>query len=149
MTRLTVQDMLASKKVSNGQKLLSAFPSSKLKKNEGIDELLQCLNPATFDLGCIAKNLDWLFNNTLNNIYLSCSLGTASVDPGDPNRHVSSGACYSWWGVPGLAQPQKCIAYPAATKAASTCTAKCAATGKSYEASGCDGLSLWCWCRNP
>jgi hypothetical protein len=92
---MTMQDMLASKKVSNGQKLLSAFPSSKLKKNEGIDELLQCLNPATFDLGCIAKNLDWLFNNTLNNIYLSCSLGSASVDPGDPNRHVSSGACYS------------------------------------------------------
>jgi hypothetical protein len=120
---------------------------SRIDKKEGIDELLQCLNPSTFDFPCIVKNLDWFFNNTLNSIYLQCALGTATPDPADPARKVSSGPCSSWFGLPGLAQPQKCINFDAAARASTACTTKCAADGLSYEASGCDGSTIFCWCR--
>jgi len=121
--------------------------SQRVKKAEGVDELLQCLSPESFDFGCIAKNLDWLFNSALNTFYLNCALGPSSPDPGDPTRRVSSGTCSSWWGLPGVSQPQKCISYNASARSAAACAAKCATEGKPYEASGCDGTTIWCHCK--
>lgn len=120
----------------------------KIGKSEGIGELLACLTPATFDPACIFKNIDWLFNNALNSIYLRCQLGQSTTDPGDTGRKVSSGACDSWFGIPGLGSPQKCINFDSAAKVATACKAKCAAEGNTYEASGCDGVISWCWCRD-
>ena len=119
----------------------------KIGKGESVGELITCLTPATFDPVCIFKNLDWLVNNALNSVYLRCALGQSTVDPTDPGRVVSSGSCNSWFNLPGLASPQKCINYDSASRAASTCKSKCAAEGHTYEASGCSGLTTWCWCR--
>lgn len=145
--RVTVQDIRNDKISRRVDGKVTVVPKSKVTKDEGIDELLQCLNPGTFDISCVFKNLDWLFNSALNNLYLNCNLGTEHVDPGDPDRRVSSGACLSWWGVAGLGQPQKCISFNSAAQAATTCQKKCTGQGQSYEASGCDGMSIWCWCR--
>jgi len=119
----------------------------KIGKNEGVGELLTCLSPATFDPACIFKNADWLLNNLLNSFYLRCALGPATPDPTDPARDVSSGTCNSWFNLPGIGSPQKCINFNSAAQSATTCKAKCAAEGHAYEASGCDGATAWCWCR--
>jgi hypothetical protein len=149
MSGITLKDRFASPPVAgklDKPGLIDVIKKDNVKKNEGIDELLQCLNPATFDLGCIITNIDWLVNNALNSLYLNCSLGTATPDPGDSGRRISSGACHSWWGIPPLAQAQKCNTVPPALPV-TTCQNKCVEVGGTYEAAGCDLLSLWCWCR--
>jgi hypothetical protein len=120
--------------------------AEKIGKNEGIDELLQCLNPATFDIACIYENTDWLLNNALNTIYLNCALGNFSVDVSDPDRQIAHGSCNSWFGIPGIAQPQQCDRF-SAVKPATTCQTGCTAKGYTFEAAGCDGMDIWCWCR--
>ena len=147
MTMITIKDVIGKKPVKQdlSTRKLSRL-DGKLSKKVGVDELLACLNPATFDFGCIIKNVDWLINSTLNNVYLSCSLGEAKPDPGFPARQVSSGACLSWFGLPALGQPQKCQNFDSANKAFQLCQSKCNSLGKTHEQSGCDGSTLYCWC---
>lgn len=116
-----------------------------LGKKEGLDEMVECLLAG--DLSCFIKNVDWLIAQIFTNITLSCSLGPTSVDPGDSHRLVSSGACYTYWGVPGLGGPQACSKFDSVPKSVSACQSKCTSIGATYEAAGCDGSSIWCWCR--
>lgn len=150
MTKISVADIIRSNEKMIRSGVLSkgkvASNAEKISKMVGIDELLQCLNPATFDFACVIDNVDWLINSTLNNVYLSCSLGDATPDSSLPARSVSSGSCMSWFGLPVVGQPQRCLNFDSATKAFQACKPKCDSLSKSVEQSGCDGTTIYCWC---
>ncbi len=154
MSPISVQDILDKKEFKSLARTLNGkldgfLSKAKIGKEEGIDELLQCLNPATFDFNCIARNLSWLFNSFANNFYLGCNLGPFTPHETDPNRRVASGTCSSFWGIPVIGTPQRCTDFDSISKAFQTCKAKCSAEGLTYEASGCDGMTIWCWGRVP
>lgn len=126
--------------------MLSKMPKgATVSTKEGWDDLLQC----GFDMECVFRNLDYIINNALNSVFLNCYLGTPITPPGEPTRRVSSGACYSWWGLPVIGQPQKCENFDSATKSTNLCKQKCQENGWQFEAAGCDGMTLWCWCQVP
>ena len=146
---ISMKDILLDKaKVSrSGSLSVQELSKMDISKMVGYDELLQCLNPATFDFTCVINNIDWAINSLLNNVYLSCSLGQATPDPGDSSRLVSSGVCLSWFGLPLLGQAQKCQNFDSASKALAACKTKCDSVGKPVEQSGCDGSTIYCWCK--
>ena len=136
-------DMIKKAPISR-DKLDSIKGKKIINKQEGFLDAIDCLLQGNF--ACFIDNLDYGFNQLLNTVYLSCSFGEASPDPGDPSRLVSSGSCLSWWGIPGLGVAQKCASIPT-TKIVQACKDKCSTLAKPYEASGCDGVTPWCWCK--
>ncbi len=131
--------------VKNGN--MGILNKNKVKKLLGVDDLLDCLSPSSFDIACVFENIDFLINSNLNRFYLNCSLGSFTPHPTIINRKVASGSCNSWWGIPFLGNPQKCANFDSATLAFQACNKKAQSEGLFYEASGCDDNIIWCWAR--
>jgi hypothetical protein len=120
----------------------------------GFGELLDCLNPATFDIGCLINNIGYILTKKVNTIGLTCSLepaitlGSTGEKKPVPGKDIIlpvfyNGHCKSLF---GFGPVQACDNFDYPSKAAAVCYTKCDETGKSYVASGCNGDSIWCEC---